>query len=156
MKIPVAVISDADPPRPEQYPAANDALSLSAAATAISKSQDNYVKCFFAQKTLEYDLAFDATRRALMVAALIEIHPQIGADLKASVDAAGSDQEKAKVLFSGMFERPPEKTNVKKGCFAQILAHGISQSKDAVELPAYLKAALDFVTEAIEKEQSGV
>lgn len=145
MQIPVAIITDADPPEPGQYPAVKDALSLSAAATAISKSQDNYVKCFFAQKTLEYDLAFDATRRTLMIAALTEMHPEIGAALKVNVNDAASEQEKAKVLFTGMFERPTEKANVKKGRFAQVLAYGISQSEDAVELPAYLKSALDFV-----------
>lgn len=156
MQIPVAVITDADPPEPDQFPAATDALKLSAAATAISKFEDNYVKCFFAQKTLEYDLAFDATRRTLMVSALKEIHPEIGADLEDRVDAAGSDQEKAKVLFSGMFDRPKGTANVKKGRFAQALAHGISKSKDDVELPAYLKAAIDFATDAVAKGPAGV
>ncbi len=155
MQIPVAVITDADPPEPELYPAAKDALSLSPAATAISKSANDYVKCFFAQKTLEYDLAFDATRRTLMVAALTEIHPEIGAGIKVNVEAAASDQEKAKVLFSGMFERPPGKTNVKKGRFAQALAYRISSAQEVVELPAYLKAALDFATDAAAKGPIG-
>lgn len=156
MQIPVAVITDADPPEPGQYPAAGDKLSLSAAATAISKSEDNFVRCFFAQKTLEYDLALDATRRSLMIAAMTEIHPEIGADLGVAVDAAPSDQEKAKVLFTGMFERPQGKANVKKGRFAQALAYGITKSHDAVELPGYLKAALDFVTDVATKESGGV
>ncbi|WP_257250937.1 ATP-dependent nuclease [Burkholderia cepacia] len=156
MQIPVAVITDADPPAPAQYPTANDAVSLSASATAISASQDNYVKCFFAQKTLEYDLAFDAARRTLMVEALTEMHPEIGADLKVDVDAAASDHEKAKVLFTGMFDRPTGKANVKKGRFAQALAYGISRSNDAIELPAYLKSALDFVTDAAAKEPGHV
>lgn len=147
MQIPVAAITDADPPKPEAYPAAKDALSLSDAAKAISKSADNFVRCFFAQKTLEYDLALDPTRRSLMVAALTEIHPIIGADLNAKVEATTGDHEKAKVLFTGMFERPPGTANVKKGRFAQALAYEISESKDAVELPAYLKSALDFVTD---------
>lgn len=155
MQIPVAVITDADPPEPDQFPAAKDASKLSAAAIAISKFEDKYVKCFFAQKTLEYDLAFDATRRTLMVSALKEIHPEIGADLEVKVDAAGNDQEKAKVLFSGMFDRPTGKTNVKKGRFAQALAQGIAKSKDDVELPAYLKAAMDFATDAVPKGPAG-
>lgn len=77
MQIPVAVVTDADPAAPDQFPAAEDALKLSAAATAISKAEDAYVKCFFAQKTLEYDLALDATRRGLMVEALTEIHQRL-------------------------------------------------------------------------------
>lgn len=148
MQIPVAVITDADPPEPEQFPTATGALKLSTAAAAISKFEDNYVKCFFAQKTLEYDLAFSAIRRNLMVSALKEIHPEIGADLAVKVDAAGSDQEKAMVLFMGMFDRPKGTANVKKGRFAQTLAHSISKSKADVELPVYLKAALDFATDA--------
>ncbi|KVM07647.1 ATP-dependent endonuclease [Burkholderia ubonensis] len=151
MQIPVAVVTDADPPAPEHYPAAKDALSLSAAATVISASQDNYVKCFFAQKTLEYDLAFDAGRRTLMIDALTEMHPEIGADLKVDVNAAVSDHEKARVLFAGMFDRPTGKANVMKGRFAQTLAYRISQSNDTIELPAYLRSALDFVTDAAAK-----
>ncbi len=156
MQIPVAVVSDADPAAPDQFPGVNDALKLSAAATAISKFEDEYVKCFFAQKTLEYDLAFDATRRGLMVEALTEIHPIIGSDLKEIVDAAATDKEKAKLLFTGMFERPEGKTNVKKGQFAQALAQGISQSKAALELPGYLKSALDSVTGDVAKGPVGV
>jgi putative ATP-dependent endonuclease of OLD family len=146
MQIPVAVVTDADPAAPDQFPAAEDALKLSAAATAISKAEDAYVKCFFAQKTLEYDLALDGTRRGLMVEALTEIHPSIGADLKVVVDGAVTNQEKAKLLFTGMFERPEGKTNVKKGQFAQALALGISESNAAIELPVYLKSALNSVT----------
>lgn len=156
MQIPVAVISDADPQEPDHFPSAADALKLSAAATAISKFEDNYVRCFFAQKTLEYDLAFDATRRTLMTSALKEIHPDIGAALEIEVDAAAGDEEKARVLFIGMFDRPKGKTNVKKGRFGQALAHGISKSKDDVELPAYLKAALDYATDAAAKGAAGV
>ena len=73
-----------------------------------------------------------------MTSALKEIHPEIGADLEVSVDAADSDQEKAKVLFCGMFDRPKGTANVKKGRFAQALAHRISKSKDDVGPPAYL------------------
>lgn len=151
MQIPVAVITDADPPAPDQFPAAKDDLKLSAAATAIAKFENNYVKCFFAQKTLEYDLAFDATRRSLMILALKEIHPIIGAGLEVKLDAEVSEQAKAKVLFCGMFDRPAGMGNVKKGQYAQALSHGISKSKDDVELPFYLKAALDFATGAVAK-----
>lgn len=156
IQIPVAIVTDADPAAPDQFPATEDALKLSAAATAISKAEDGYVKCFFAQKTLEYDLALDATRRGLMVEALTEIHPMIGAELKVVVDSAATDQEKAKVLFTGMFDRPEGKANVKKGQFAQALAQGISESNTAIELPAYLKSALDSVTGVISKETAGV
>jgi putative ATP-dependent endonuclease of OLD family len=155
MQIPVAVLTDADPSEPDAFPAVGAPLTLSAAARAIAESQDQYVRCFFAQKTLEYDLAFDAGRRALMVSALKSIHPEIGAELEIRVDAAGSDQEKAKTLFTGMFDRPKGTANVKKGRFAQALAHEIANSKHAVPLPSYLQTALDFVTDPSTKEQAG-
>ncbi|WP_329762805.1 ATP-dependent nuclease [Stenotrophomonas geniculata] len=156
MQIPVAVVTDADPAAPDQFPAAQDALKLSAAATAISKTEDEYVKCFFAQKTLEYDLALDAARRSLMVEALTEIHPTIGRDLKIVVDGGTTDQEKAKLLFVGMFGGPEGKAKVKKGQFAQTLAQGISESKATIELPAYLKSALDSVTRVVTRENVDV
>lgn len=153
IQIPVSVITDADPSEPDQYPAASAPLKLSTAAQAISKFEDKYVKCHFAQKTLEYDLALEAARRSLMMNALIDIHPTIGADLKVVVDAAITDQEKAKLLFTGMFERPETKTNVKKGRFAQTLAQGISASKVQLELPSYLKSALNCVASVDAKDK---
>ena len=62
----------------------------------------------------------------------------------------------AKRLFTGMFERTEGKANVKKGQFAQALAQGISESHAAIELPTYLKSALDTVTGAVAKGPVGV
>jgi putative ATP-dependent endonuclease of the OLD family len=146
MQIQVAVISDADPPEPRNFPAPSDSLSLSSAALAIQLFNNDCVNCFFAQKTLEYDLAFDEKRRSLMIEALKEIHPIIGNNLEESVKAHAGDHAKAIAIFSGMFERPSGQSNVRKGQFAQALAQKISESPDSVKLPAYLKAALDFVT----------
>ncbi len=46
--------------------------------------------------------------------------------------------------------------NVKKGQFAQALALGISESNAAIELPAYLKSALDSVTAVAAKGHARV
>ena len=43
--------------------------------------------CFFAKKTLEYDLGLDAACRTHMLAALKEMHPDIGKELETAVDA---------------------------------------------------------------------
>ena len=48
-----------------------------------------------------------------MLSALKDIHPDIGADLEAAVNAVAGDGAKAKALFRGMFERPSN--NVQKG-----------------------------------------
>lgn len=156
IRIPVAVITDADPSAPDEFPAADDALKLSNAATVISEAQDDFVRCFFAQKTLEYDLALEATRRTLMVSALKDMHPEIGAALELATAAAGDDREMARILFVGMFDRPKGTSNVKKGRFAQTLARGIADSKEAIALPPYLKDALDFATDAAKREPDDV
>lgn len=59
---------------------------------------------FFAQKTLEYDLALQPGNQKAMLTALKDIHPEIGAELEATVDAAAVD-DRPRVLFSGMFKR---------------------------------------------------
>ena len=145
MQIPVAVISDADPPAAD-FPAIAAKLLLSDNAKLLQGEEDDFVKCFFAKKTLEYDLGLDATCRTHMVAALKEMHPDIGKELEAEVDAAVGDYEKAKSLFRGMFQRGEGKTKVRKGRFSQLLAYELAESKKAVAVPLYLSDALQFVT----------
>jgi putative ATP-dependent endonuclease of the OLD family len=144
MHIPVAVITDADP-LPTDFPDLSAPLTLSANAQLLQKCEDDFVKCFFASKTLEYDLAFDTHCRSHMLEALKEMHPEIGVDLTAEVDTATGDHAKAQKLFCGMFERGEGKTKVQKGAFAQLLACEISNSEKQIELPSYLSEALRFV-----------
>lgn len=144
MQIPVAVITDADPPK-AHYPDEAAVLAPSPNAQKLRELEDEFVTCYFAQKTLEYDLAFDAGRRDLMVTALKEMHPRIGADLETDVGNVATAQEKAKVLYCGMFQRPGDLENVLKGRYSQVLAYGIATSKKPVALPPYLEAALKFV-----------
>jgi putative ATP-dependent endonuclease of the OLD family len=155
MQIPVAVVTDADPPASD-FPGSAANLVLSANAKLLQDEEDDFVKCFFAKKTLEYDLAFDAACRTRMVAALKEMHPDIGKDLQAEVDAATGDDEKAKALFRGMFQRGEGKTKVQKGRFSQLLAYEIVESKDAVQIPPYLSNALKFVTTAAKQNAEAV
>lgn len=154
MQIPVAVITDADPPA-SSFPDSDALLELSANATSLKNSEDNFVKCFFAKKTLEYDLALDAGRRKLMVDALQEMHPTIGAAVAADIAKAASDCQKAKLLYCGMFQRGEGKENVQKGRYSQVLAYGIAGSKDCVAVPDYLLRALKFVTGAAAETSSG-
>ncbi len=144
MQIPVAVITDADPPKTD-FPDQTVALTLSGAAENLKGLEDEFVKCYFAKKTLEYDLAFDAVRRDLMVAALKEMHPKIGADVETDVGKVSTDQEKAKVLYCGMFQRSGDLESVQKGRYSQVLAYGIAMSKTPVALPPHIEAALEFV-----------
>ncbi|MFT3736420.1 MAG: AAA family ATPase [Rhodocyclaceae bacterium] len=144
MQIPVAVVSDADPPK-NFFPDKNTSLKLSTSAQVLQKHEDEFVKCFFAQKTLEYDLALDADRRELMIDALKDMHPVIGKDLETAVIEAQTDQEKATILYCGMFDRQGDLENVKKGHYSQVLAYGIASSKNPIAIPSYLESALEFV-----------
>jgi putative ATP-dependent endonuclease of the OLD family len=144
MQIPVAVITDADPPAAD-FPDKAAALALSANAKLLRQREDNFVKCFFAKKTLEYDLALDAGCRTHMLAALTEMHPEIGAAVTIEVNNAATDGAKAKQLFCGTFQRGDGKPKVQKGRFSQLLAYAIATSNAPVELPTYLSEALTFV-----------
>jgi putative ATP-dependent endonuclease of OLD family len=146
LKIPVAVITDADPVSESLqalYPAAGDAVAISAHLANMKTLEDNLVKVFHGTKTFEYDLALHGANRALMIKALKELHPTIGANLEISVNSVATDGEKARVLFSGMFER--EHNNIQKGRFGQSLAQAFSESEATCEVPDYIIRAFRHV-----------
>jgi putative ATP-dependent endonuclease of OLD family len=148
LKIPVAVITDADPaaiPGGEGkksepvYPALAEVVTPSANAASMKKLEDDYVKVFYGLKTFEYDLGLFEDNRVAMLTALKEIHPEIGAALEIEVAAADSDVSKAAALFKGMFER--EHGNVQKGRFGQALADVVAGGAKFV-VPDYIKLAV--------------
>jgi putative ATP-dependent endonuclease of OLD family len=141
LNIRVAVITDADPPN--TYPQLGDPLALSDAATSIDGQKSDFVRPFFAQKTLEYDLALQPENQPLMLTALEAMHPEIGKALRESVGKADISQ-KARVLFSGLFERE-KGTNVRKGAYAQTVAQAISADGAVFVVPPYIQAALEFI-----------
>jgi putative ATP-dependent endonuclease of OLD family len=147
--VPAAVITDADPTTKIDgktvglYPAAGDTVDPSDTAKSMIKREDGLVKVFLGQKTFEYDLALIQKNRATMLAALKDIHPNIGDELETDVAAASGDQAKAETLFRGMFER--KSANVSKGRFAQALASQIEDNKAEIEAPAYILDAIKHV-----------
>lgn len=151
IKIRVAAITDADPFKVETdgdgkkqwialYPDAKETVVPAPNATAMKKHEDDYVKIFHGQKTLEYDFALHEVNRTVMLAALAEIHPQIAEAVAANVAKETTDAAKAKALFCGMFER--KSGNVQKGKFAQALAAKIEDGKSEIVVPEYIKAAI--------------
>lgn len=144
LKIPAAVITDSDPSG--IYPKPGDSVTPSDSAQALAKAANDYVKPFFALKTLEYDLALIAANRATMLTALKAIHPRIGADLEAQVTAAGDD-DKARVLYQGLFERG-DKGDIHKGAYAQALAQSVMTDGLPLVAPDYIKKALIAATSA--------
>ncbi|ASM76698.1 ATP-dependent endonuclease [Vitreoscilla filiformis] len=162
LKIPVAVLTDADPVEPKvtptttvspddeenesakpAYPALGDTITASANTVKMKAREDSYVKVFHGLKTFEYDLALEPSNRTAMLEALKELHPRIAKSLTATVAAEIGDAAQAKALFCGMFER--EQNNVQKGSFAQSLAQVISDKTVAFKVPAYIQTAIEHV-----------
>lgn len=148
LKIPVALITDADPAKEQDadgipqalYPALGDAVMVSANTAKIKEREDAYVKVFHGLKTLEYDFALYADNRTAMLAALKELHPKIGEAVEAAVEAAQDDAAKAKALFTGMFER--SQNNVQKGRFGQSLAQILAKPETPCVVPDYIRHAM--------------
>ena len=173
LKIPVAVLTDADPVAPMAdpaaagaaapvsaandpddaedededaepvYPAPGDTIIISANTAKMKKSEDGHVKVFYGLKTFEYDLALDSDNRAAMLKALKELRPRIAKSLTTAVAAEVGDAARAKALFCGMFER--KQNNVQKGSFAQSLAQVILDDTVAFNVPAYIQDAIKHV-----------
>lgn len=148
LKIPVALITDADPVQEQGddgvpvalYPALGHAVVVSANTAKMKEREDAYVKVFHGLKTLEYDFALYADNRTAMLTALKELHPKIGEAVEAAVDAAQGDAAKAKALFTGMFERP--QNNVQKGRFGQSLAQILAKPDTPCVVPNYIRDAM--------------
>jgi putative ATP-dependent endonuclease of the OLD family len=142
LNIRVALLTDADP-SVIKFPQLTDALELSGTAKGLEAAKSKWVAPFFAQKTLEYDIALQAANHAVMLAALKDIHPTIGKELEAKVMSAHED-ERAKLIFCGLFERD-EGAAVQKGRYSQALAAAIAEDAATVEVPPYIRAALDYI-----------
>lgn len=173
LKIPVAVLTDADPVAPKAptagaaavpsvptlaaddpedeededavpvYPAPGDTIIVSANTAKMKTREDDHVKVFHGLKTFEYDLALEPENRAAMLKALGELRPRIAKSLTTTVAAEVGDAAQAKALFCGMFER--KQSNVQKGSFAQSLAQVISDKTVPFKVPAYIQAAIKHV-----------
>lgn len=150
----VSVITDADPENEIDsdgkktiplYPALGDTVDVSANTKKLMDRADSLVQVFHGVKTFEYDLALYETNRTVMLAALTELHPKIATEIKSNLNAISNDREKARILFCGMFERGPGKTNVQKGRFAQELAYQLCQADVEFTVPDYIQNAIRHV-----------
>tara|TARA_R100000935_G_scaffold36463_1_gene57470 strand:+ start:1165 stop:2898 length:1734 start_codon:yes stop_codon:yes gene_type:complete len=147
IKIPVAVITDADPfivdgkgNSQPHYPNATEIIAISSNTASMKGREDTFVKVFHGRKTFEYDFALHERNRTAMLAALKDLHPLIGSALDTDVASKADDREKAMALFRGMFER--SSNNVQKGAFAQALAAQIEDNNLEVEVPTYIREAV--------------
>jgi putative ATP-dependent endonuclease of the OLD family len=154
LEIPVAVVTDADPPNEKDdeddpkgvYPALGDTVTVSPNTVLMKGYADKFVGVFHGVKTFEYDLALHAMNREPMLKALGEMHPELAKKLRVLVDAQPDDAAKAKALFRGMFER--KSNNVQKGRFGQALAETLNEASVKPVTPDYVGKAVEFVTTA--------
>lgn len=157
IKIPVAIITDADPAdisneddsdeKGSQYPDKEEVIKVSDNTEKLKTLEDQYLKVFHGQKTFEYDMALYEKNRPLMLTALEEMHPKIAKALAKEVEVVKDNAEQAKTLFKGMFEREGSKKNVQKGAYGQNLAQVISTTDKEIELPGYILEAIKHVCE---------
>ncbi|GAA4418000.1 ATP-dependent endonuclease [Advenella faeciporci] len=143
LNVRVALLTDADPPK-NSYPELKTPLELSATANSLKKQESEFVRPFFAQKTLEYDLALQAENQVSMLTALEDLHPGIGKTLRNKVNETDV-ADKPKVLFNGLFARE-EGTNIKKGAYAQALVQVISSKEVTFLSPPYIQEVFAFIT----------
>jgi putative ATP-dependent endonuclease of OLD family len=154
LEVPVAVVTDADPPNEKDdeeepkgiYPALGATVPVSPNTVLMKKRADKFVGVFHGVKTFEYDLALHAGNRDPIFKALGEMHPDLAKRLRTVVDAEIDDAAKAKALFRGMFERTSN--NVQKGRFGQALAQALSDASVKPVTPEYVDKAIKFVTAA--------
>ena len=145
LNVKIAIISDADPKAPSAFPKLGDVLSLSDTAKSVKALENDFVKAFFAQKTLEYDLALQPKNQSLMLKALEELHPVIAANLQTSVATTASD-ERPQTIFNGMFDRGESTDNVQKGAYGQTLAQAISDDEGTdFVVPTYITDAINYI-----------
>lgn len=153
--IPVSIITDADPKSNEInadgtkqsiYPKLGENIIPSDNTKLLKSKESDQIKIFHGVKTFEYDLALYEENRILMLEALKEIHPVISNNLKEKLNSTTENEEKAKILFCGMFERETVE-NVQKGRFAQSLSDILNDIDDSKKfiVPEYIEDALSHV-----------
>lgn len=137
----LSVISDSDgQPDADELDGEDEALSPRAAALA-ERAGDNVVVSL-ASKTLEWDLAL-AGNSAVMLKALTQVKPIAGPRLSQEI-ADSTDTERANAIL--------EKVKDVKGRFAQELAELIAEDSQPIQVPTYLKEAIEWVTVAQQGE----
>ena len=133
-----SVISDGDPPNapsPDELDGADPALSV--VAEALQAQEADTVRVRLARRTLEWDLAAAANWETLL-RALGEVKPKVAPRLAAEYEGA-STEDRADAILDAV-------SNV-KGRFAQELAGLLADDEVPLEMPDYLREAIEWVTE---------
>lgn len=144
LRVRVAVLTDGDPGA-DIYPSGGGPPVLSAAAAKLVAQANSCVKVFASAKTLEYDLAQTEANRTLLLAALDDIHPQIGKKLQTLL-ASTDETRRGTLFYKELFEPESGTTRIQKGAFGQALAHRLDATPAHFDVPTYIDTALTFIT----------
>lgn len=134
----LAVISDGDgQPDPDELE--DTPPSLSPRAASLQERAGDNVLVTLATRTLEWDLA-NAGNSEVMLTALAQVKPVAGPRLAASIEGQSTAARADAILA---------KVEDVKGRFAQELAELLSDPAAAIEVPDYLREAIEWVAEPI-------
>ncbi|EHU2458155.1 AAA family ATPase [Acinetobacter baumannii] len=157
LNIKISVITDADPSalqceddglKEPVYPSLGEEVEISSNTKNLKEYENNFVRVFHGVKTFEYDFALYEDNRFAMIEALKMIHPKIAIKVQDEVSEAVDNSNKARALFSGMFERSKNmSSNVQKGKFSQALAEVLTDPKGSMScvVPEYIINAIEHV-----------
>ncbi|WP_284109165.1 ATP-dependent nuclease [Acinetobacter pittii] len=157
LNIKISVITDADPSalqceddglKEPVYPSLGEEVEISRNTINLKEYENNFVRVFHGLKTFEYDFALHEDNRFAMIEALKMIHPKIAIKVQDEVSKAVDNSNKARALFSGMFESSKNmSSNVQKGKFSQALAEVLTDPKGSMScvVPEYIINAIEHV-----------
>jgi putative ATP-dependent endonuclease of OLD family len=138
----LAVISDSDRQAADDD-TDDEPEEMSARASKLAGRATGGVHIHLAQRTLEWDLA-QASNAEIMFAALTQVKPQAGPRI--AKELAGAD---ATDVADRLLEYL-EKNNL-KGRFAQELADLIVEGDHELNVPDYLREAIEWVADKLEE-----
>ncbi len=133
----LAVISDGDAQPADDEDREGAEPALSPRATGLQERASDEVGVFLSHRTLEWDLAVAGENVKVMLEALSVVKPRAGPRLSDEVAEVDSSEAADRLL-----------DNIKdvKGVFAQELAERISNPEVELEVPTYLRDAIEWVT----------
>lgn len=132
----LAVISDGDS-QPPPGELEGEAPALSPRAAALQGRASENVGVFLARRTLEWDLV-QAGNADVMLTALEAVKPVAGKDLRAAIADADRETQADAIL---------KKVADVKGRYAQELAERLATDSTRFDVPAYLRAAIEWVAD---------
>jgi putative ATP-dependent endonuclease of OLD family len=138
-----AVISDRDPPPTEEDDEGRDEEdpALSATAQRLLEEQNENVRVFLSDKTLEWDIV-RAGNWEIAIEALRLVRPRVATRLQ-DEHGVSDDAVRADALLSAVDRY--------KGRFAQALLHELNQGRE-FQVPAYLQQAIEWLVETPQQQ----